>query len=86
MTGLLPGLRGPMQRLRMPGARLIRLPIAIVLILGGFLAVLPIFGLWMIPVGLLLIAADLPMLQTPVACAIIRGRRRIARLRRRWFG
>jgi hypothetical protein len=86
MTGLVPGLRGPMQRLRRPGARLIRLPIAIVLVLGGFLAVLPFFGLWMIPVGLLLIAADLPALQTPVAGAIIRGRRRIVQLRRRWFG
>ncbi len=86
MTGLVPGLHGPMQRLRRRGAWMIRLPIAIFLILGGLLAVLPFFGLWMIPVGLLLIATDLPALQTPVAGAIIRGRRRVARFRRRWFG
>ena len=74
-----------MQRLRRPGASLIRLPIAIFLIVGGFLAVLPFFGLWMIPVGLLLIAIDLPFLQAPVSTAIIRGRRRVARWRRRLF-
>ncbi len=86
MTGFVPGLGRPMQRLRRPGAALIRLPIAIFLILGGFLAILPFFGLWMIPLGLLLIAIDLPALQTPVAGAIIRGRRRVGYWRRRLFG
>jgi hypothetical protein len=34
------------------------------LIAGGFLAILPIFGLWMLPLGLALIADDVPWLKT----------------------
>ena len=65
-------------------ARLIRVPVAILFILGGMLAFLPIFGLWMIPLGLLLLAIDLPPLRGPVSAAAIRLRRRFAGwLRRR---
>ncbi|MEY1554659.1 hypothetical protein AB3Y40_03405 [Yoonia sp. R2331] len=67
----------PLAFLRHPWLWLIRVPIAFMLILGGFLAILPVFGLWMIPVGLLLLAVDVPRLQSPVAGAIVRGRRRI---------
>ncbi len=67
----------PLAALRHPRLWLVRVPIAIFFILGGFLAILPIFGLWMIPVGLLLLAVDIPRLQAPVAAAIVRGRRRL---------
>jgi hypothetical protein len=33
------------------------------LIAGGFLAILPVFGLWMLPLGLALIADDVPWLK-----------------------
>jgi len=56
----------------------VRLPLAVILILGGFLAVLPFFGLWMIPLGLLLLAVDVPRLKGPVAAGMIRMRRRLA--------
>ncbi len=46
--------------LRAPSRRWIRIPAAILLILGGFLAVLPVFGLWMLPLGLALLSEDLP--------------------------
>ncbi|MBQ2262695.1 MAG: hypothetical protein II336_15155 [Loktanella sp.] len=72
-----------MARIRKPGWMVARIIIAVIFILGGFLAILPVFGLWMIPVGLLLLAIDLPMLQGPVSRILIRGRRRIDLWRRR---
>ena len=40
---------------------------AILLILGGIFSILPVLGLWMLPLGLLLFAQDVPLLQTPMA-------------------
>jgi hypothetical protein len=37
------------------------------LIVGGIFGFLPILGLWMLPLGLLLFAQDVPMLQGPMA-------------------
>lgn len=59
--------------------RWLRMPAAFLLIVGGFLAILPIFGLWMIPVGLLLLAVDVPALRPYVSAALIRVRRRLGR-------
>jgi uncharacterized membrane protein len=42
--------------LRMPSSFAIRLVIAMLLILGGIFSFLPILGLWMLPLGLLLVA------------------------------
>jgi len=50
--------------------------------LGVFLAILPVFGLWMMPVGLILLAIDVPPLKGPVASAIVRLRRRLTRRRK----
>ncbi len=63
---------------------LVRLPLALLLIAGGLLAFLPILGLWMLPLGLLLLAVDLPVLRGPVSAAVIRGRRWLALRRRQW--
>jgi len=49
--------------LRSPKARWVRLPLGGVFILGSCLFILPIFGLWMLPVGLLLLAEDFPALR-----------------------
>ncbi len=65
-----------------PGV-LLRLPLGVLLIVGGILAILPIFGLWMIPVGLLLLAIDLPLLRPVVSATIIRLRRKWALLQRK---
>jgi hypothetical protein len=62
---------------------LVRFPLAILLIAGGFLAILPVFGLWMIPVGLLLLAVDVGPLRGPISATMIRTRRRLSRWRRR---
>jgi hypothetical protein len=53
--------------LRQPSSRYVRLPLAIFLMLGGVFSFLPVLGLWMLPLGLLLFAQDVPMLQKPTA-------------------
>lgn len=60
-------------------SRIVRLPLAILLICGGLLAFLPVLGIWMLPLGLLLLAIDLPFLRAPVSAASIRVRRRLGR-------
>ena len=52
--------------LRRPESRLVRIPAAILLILGGVFSILPVLGIWMLPLGLLLLAVDLPALRPPL--------------------
>lgn len=70
-------------KLSRPGWRLLRVPVGVAFVLGGFLAILPVLGLWMIPIGLLLLAVDVPWLRRPVAGSIIRLRRRADTFRQR---
>lgn len=71
---LLDALPGPIRRayewLRRPGAAWVRIPLSLVLIFGGFLGFLPILGFWMAPIGLLLLAEDVPMLRRPTLRAL----------------
>ena len=53
--------------LRKPSSIYARIPIAILLVAGGFLSFLPVLGLWMLPLGLVLFAQDVPPLQKPMA-------------------
>lgn len=79
----LPWVDGWIRHLQSDRAALIRLPIALLLVLGGVFSVLPFLGLWMLPLGLMLLALDIPALQGPVAAAVIRARRWWARRRHR---
>jgi len=58
-----------------PGV-LLRVPLALLLIMGGMLGFLPILGFWMIPLGLIILAIDLRVLQPAVSTTMIRIRRR----------
>src|SRR5271170_2241967 len=49
--------------LRRPASRWARIPAGVLLIIGGCLSILPVFGLWMLPLGLMLLADDLPPLR-----------------------
>ena len=69
--------------LRSPRSRLFRIPIAIVLVLGGIFSFLPVLGIWMLPLGLLLLALDIAFLRTPIAGAILRTTRKWQEWRRR---
>jgi hypothetical protein len=66
----------PLERIRRPEARWIRIPLGLLLMLGGIFSFLPVLGIWMLPLGLLLLALDLVFLQGPVNTAIVRGSRK----------
>jgi hypothetical protein len=53
-----------------PESRWARIPAGVLLILGGFLAILPVFGLWMLPLGLILLAEDIPAVRRLVIRAL----------------
>jgi len=69
-------LNRPLAAIRVRGWWIVRLPIAVLFILGGLLSILPFLGLWMLPVGLLLLSVDLPLLRAPLSNMMIRTRRR----------
>ena len=66
LTKLPDRLRSGVEWLREPSRRWLRLGAAALLILGGVLAILPIFGLWMLPLGLALMSDDIPRLKVPL--------------------
>lgn len=70
-------LKRLIQFLRTPGLRWFRIVAGVLLIIGGLLWFLPILGLEMIPIGLMLLALEVPMLRRPVARMIDFGERRI---------
>ena len=57
--------------LRDPEARWIRIPVGVLFIAGGLLWFLPVVGIEMLPIGLLLIAQDVPFLRKPVGRAML---------------
>ena len=71
------------RALRHPRLLVVRVPVAILLIIGGLLSFLPVLGLWMLPAGLLLLALDVPTLRPVVARGAIRVLDAWARLRAR---
>lgn len=79
-----PASRGFLDWVRKPGLHLVRIPLAIVLILGGIFSFLPVLGIWMLPLGLLVLAVDIPPLRRPVADIIVRLQRFISKSQR-WF-
>lgn len=52
--------------LRRPSRLLARIAISLLLVLGGLLSLLPVLGLWMLPLGLIIMSQDLPVLQRPL--------------------
>ncbi len=84
LTRRFPALARPLRALRVGRWRILRLPLALLFIAGGFMSFLPLLGVWMIPVGLLLLAVDLPFLRGPISAFVVRARRRIS-LWVRWF-
>jgi hypothetical protein len=74
-------LRTTVRWLRRPSSRWVRVPAGLLLAGASLLSILPFFGLWMLPLGLMLLAEDVPPLQ--------RARNRllewIERRRPNWF-
>jgi hypothetical protein len=57
--------------LRSPASRKVRIPLGVLFIVGGFLWFLPVVGIEMLPIGLLLVAQDVPFLKKPVGRAML---------------
>jgi hypothetical protein len=64
--------------LRNPKNAIVRVPVAILLILGGIFSILPFLGLWMLPLGLIFLSIDLVFLQEPVTKWIVIGQRKLS--------
>ena len=73
-----------LEALRSNRWRLLRIPLALILILGGLVSFLPVLGVWMLPLGLLLLAVVVPVLRGPISSFLIRLRRMFQRWHRRW--
>lgn len=70
--------------LRQPSASWVRVPLGFLLVIGGLLSFLPILGIWMLPLGLVLLALDFALLRRPTAHMLIAGERVWRRIRRAW--
>lgn len=58
-----PRLGGTMSYLLQPSSRWVRIPAGGLLVAGGVLSFLPVLGVWMLPLGLALLAEDVPALR-----------------------
>ena len=65
----MPSIRFGKRSVRLPESRLLRIGIGGAFIAGGVFSFLPVLGIWMLPVGLIVMSHDFP---------------RIRRFRRQW--
>jgi hypothetical protein len=78
----LPNWAQPTTRwLRRPSARWVRVPAGVLLVCGGLMGMLPLLGIWMLPLGLILLAEDI----APLRRARDRILEWIERRRPHWF-
>jgi hypothetical protein len=87
LQGHLPGWAGRnFDRLRRPRAIWVRVPAGIALTGGGVLGFLPVLGFWMLPIGLALLAYDVPPMRRPLARVLHFTNRKIEQRKRRRTG
>jgi hypothetical protein len=60
-------LAKPIHFVRKPHHRWLRIIAGILFVIGGLLSFLPVLGIEMLPIGLMLIAIDVPVLRPPIA-------------------
>jgi hypothetical protein len=70
--------------LRRPLSPLLRIPLAIALMMGGVFSILPVLGVWMLPLGLILVAQDVPFLRGPVIRLLAWAERKYIHWQRHW--
>ncbi|MDN4982929.1 hypothetical protein KUL72_23230 [Bradyrhizobium arachidis] len=58
-----PRLANTVDYLLQPSSRWVRIPSGALLVVGGVLSFLPVLGVWMLPLGLALLAEDVPALR-----------------------
>ncbi len=65
----MPSIRFGKKSIKLPDSRLLRVGLGGAFIAGGLFSFLPVLGVWMLPVGLIILSHDFP---------------RIRRFRRQW--
>lgn len=68
------------RSIRSPAAAPYRIPAGMALIVGGAFGFLPILGFWMAPLGLALMAQDVPIIRRPAARLLAAVNRQLSRL------
>src|SRR5262245_27708894 len=66
----LPGFAGRSLHYFLDSSPWVRVPPALAFIVGGVFGFLPILGFWMVPLGLILLAQDVPPLRRPLGRAL----------------
>ena len=69
----------------LPRNRFVRMGFGMLLVIGGILSFLPILGVWMIPLGLAVLAADFPFARRLNRRLLVGGRKWFDTVRM-WFG
>jgi hypothetical protein len=71
------GVAHVVRKVRSPAVAPYRIPVGIALMAGGVAGFLPILGFWMLPLGLAVLAHDVPVIRPPMAklLAKINGKR-----------
>ena len=67
-----------LESARKPSAVWLRAPLGIALAIAGLFGFLPVLGFWMTPLGLALLAIDLPFLRGPMGRALAFINRKLA--------
>jgi hypothetical protein len=65
------GAGGFLRWLRGSSSRWVRVPVGLLLIICGVFGLLPVLGFWMAPLGVLLLAQDIPLLRRPILRALV---------------
>lgn len=58
-----PKVRLGKYQFHLPRSQIARMAIGVALVLGGLAGFLPVLGFWMIPLGLLVLSVDLPIVR-----------------------
>jgi hypothetical protein len=61
------GVARVVKKVRSPAAAPYRIPMGIALMAGGVVGFLPVLGFWMVPLGLVVLAQDVPVMRPPLA-------------------
>lgn len=78
LTSRLPGwLRRSLNWLLEPGRHWVRVPVGVLFVVLGCFGFLPVLGFWMVPIGVLVLAEDIPWLRRPTI--------RLIGMIRRWW-
>ena len=70
-------LRFGSKTIDLPRNRVVRIGIGVLLVLGGVVGFLPVLGFWMVPLGFVVLATDVPIVR--------RLNRRVAVAAKRWW-